>query len=241
MLARDLKVRYQRSILGIGWSLVRPLAQLAIFLFLFGKVVPLGIHNYATFLFSGVLAWSWFNNAAMAAASAVTDNPELVRRPGFPPIILPMLSVGSEAIHYLLALPILLLVAFFETGSISWTILFIPLIFLAQFIFTLGIACVVAALHVQFRDTQNAVGIALMLGFYLTPVFYRRESLMASYALLNTLNPMAHLLTAYRAVLVDHSVPSFPALIGTYAFSLALLAFAAWIFARFSHSFIEEL
>lgn len=241
LIVRDFKVRYQRSFLGIGWSWLKPLAQLGVFLFLFGMVLPLDIPHYASFLFTGVLAWSWFSNSVLAAATSITANPELVRRPGFPLHILPVLVVMNEAIHFLLALPILFAVASWEVAPPALPLLALPLVMAVQFLFTLSLAYGVAAAHVRFRDTQDAVGILLMVAFYLTPVFYMPTRLDKSYEFINSLNPMAQTIDAYRAIIIGQEWPDFMSLLAVAALSGLLIALCLWFFNRQSASFVEEL
>ena len=132
LIVRDLKIRYQRSLLGIAWSWLKPLSQLAVFLFVFGTVMPISIEHYASYVFVGVLAWSWFGNSVSAAALSITGNPELVRRPGFPVLILPVLVVANEGIHFVLALPILLAVTIAQTGAPGPALFALPLVMLVQ-------------------------------------------------------------------------------------------------------------
>ena len=81
LVGRDMKVRYKRSILGIAWSLLTPLAQLAVFYLVFNVVLPLNVSNYLSFLFSGVLVWNWFQISLYQATSTIVDNRELIKRP----------------------------------------------------------------------------------------------------------------------------------------------------------------
>ncbi len=241
LIVRDFKVRYQRSLLGIGWSWLKPLAQLFVFLFLFGTVMPLDIPFYASFLFTGVLAWSWFSNSVLAAVTTITANPELVRRPGFPVRMLPVLVVMNEAIHFLLALPILVAVVAWECGAPNITLVALPLVMAVQFLFTLSLAYGVAAIHVRFRDTQDAVAIILMVAFYMTPVFYRPSSLHAGYELITLFNPVAQIIEAYRMMLIERAWPDFTSLLAVTGGSCLLLAFSIWLFNQLSASFVEEL
>ena len=103
LVARDMKLRYKRSILGVAWSLLNPLAQALVFSFVFVSVLPLNIPDYPLFLLAGLLAWNWFNSSLMLATGAIVDNRELIRRPGFPAAILPVVTVASDLIHFLIA------------------------------------------------------------------------------------------------------------------------------------------
>jgi lipopolysaccharide transport system permease protein len=107
LVDRELKLRYKRSVMGLGWSLLNPLARLLVFVVVFEHLLPLGIPNYPAFVFSGLLAWSWFELGVVMSAGAVVDRRELVRTPGFPIAILPVVTVTTHLVHFLLALPIL--------------------------------------------------------------------------------------------------------------------------------------
>lgn len=241
LVARDLKMRYQRSVLGLGWSLLKPLSQLLVFSFVFNKVLPLNIPHYTTFVFTGVLAWSWLSSALMSGALSITGNPELVRRPGFPSYLLPVLAVVSNGTHFLLALPILLVFAVIDAGMPGLSMLALPAVMAVQFLLTLALSYVLAVCHVYFRDTQHFVGIAVMLGFYVTPVFYSPIKSHEPYGFLTQLNPMAAILTSYRDILIDHRWPDASALLLLCLLLVPVLALALILFNRVSTRFAEEL
>ncbi|WP_197948799.1 ABC transporter permease [Bradyrhizobium glycinis] len=238
---RELKIRYKRSALGIAWSLLNPLSQIIILAFLFRSVLDLNIPHYASFVFVGVLAWTWFSGAVTTAAFAITSNAELVRRPGFPTYVLPLITVASNGVHFVLALPMMLVVTVLDGGRVGASLLCLPAVMAAQFAFTAGLAYFVAATHVRFRDTQHLVSIATMLAFYLTPVFYSSAVVPAQYRFLHYANPMAVLLDAYRSILMDGVWPSLVPLAGLTIASCCVLATGMLLFRRMSLSFAEEI
>lgn len=240
LVARDIKLRYKRSLLGIAWSLLNPLAQLLVLSFVFRAVVPLGIPNYSSFLFSGLLIWTWFQASLLAATGAIVDNRDLIRRPGFPAPILPIVSVTTHLFHFLLALPILLLFLTIEGRPMSSAVLSLPIVIIIQFVITLSLANVLAALHVTFRDTQYLLGVLLLLGFYLTPVFYDASAIPLRYQAIYRLNPMVHLVDAYRAILLKGSLPDPMSLLGLSLMAIGLLVVGYKIFVRASYRFVEE-
>src|SRR5215468_1809870 len=89
LVVRDMKLRYKRSVLGLGWSLLNPLAQLLVYKFIFEQVLPVNVPNFTSYLFSGVLVWNWFHMSLVLATSSIVDNRDLIKRPGFPIAILP--------------------------------------------------------------------------------------------------------------------------------------------------------
>lgn len=241
LIARDLKIRYQRSFIGIGWSLMKPLTQLAIFSIVFGAILPLDIEHYTTFLFAGVLVWSWFAASINAATVAITGSAELVRRPGFPVVLLPLLSVASQGVHFLFALPLLVICAAIEAGAPGAPIAALPLMILLQFMLTLGLAYLLAAAHVYFRDTEHAVQLTLGIAFYVTPVFYRPIQSSHDFGFLNVWNPMAWVLEGYRSILVHGDWPAPATLARIFAVALVLLAAGLFAFVRARDRFHEEL
>lgn len=215
--------------------------QMLVFVFLFRRVLPLDIPDYPSFVFIGVLAWSWFQTALSLATGAITDNRDLIRRPGFPTAVLPLVTVTTHLIHFLLALPILLLFIALGGGRLTSTILTLPLVILLQFLLILGLGYLVATIHVTFRDTQHLLGVFLMLLFYLTPVFYDASIIPARYQLFYHLNPMFHLIAAYRTILIQGSLPDLRTLLILGALVGGLLWLGHTVFTRASYRFVEEL
>lgn len=238
---RDLRIRYKRSLLGIGWSLLTPFAQILIFSYLFVHIMPLGVDNYTTFVFCGVLAWSWFSASVVGAAGAVVYNPELVRRPGFPIGILPVLTVVSNGVHFLIALPLLVALAAVDGGAMGLSLLAIPVVITVQLLFTCALALPIASLNVRYRDTGHFVSLVAMAAFYLTPVFYSLQQVPEAARPFYLLNPMVTVIESYRDIFLRGEWPNFLAL-SIVALVSALLLLPGYAgFGRASAAFAEEL
>ena len=241
LIGRDIKLRYKRSVLGIVWSLLNPLMQLLVLSLIFRIVLPLDIPNYNTFLFTGLLVWTWFQTSLFAATGAIVDNSELIRRPGFPAAILPVVTVATNFIHFLLALPILLVFLLISGIPLSNAVLALPFLFAVQFLFTLSLVYFIAPLHVRFRDTQYLLGIVLLLAFYLSPIFYEASVIPQQYQILYRLNPMVTLIEAYRSILMQGKFPGIMSLLLLNLVSIALLWIGYVVFKRAQSQFAEEL
>jgi homopolymeric O-antigen transport system permease protein len=241
LVSREIKLKYKRSVLGIGWSLMTPIAQLLVFYFVFELALPLRIPNYIVFLFTGVLVWTWFQSSLMIATGAVVDNRELIKRPGFPAAILPAVTVTTHLIHFLVAFPILLILSVHRSVNITGAIFGIPFIIALQLTLTLGLAYLAASLHVRFRDTQYLVGVLLQMLFFLTPVFYDVSTIPERYRWVYRLNPMVHLLDAYRGILIHGKMPDVVSM-AALALAAACLVYVGYVvFVRASYKFAEEL
>ncbi len=241
LVSRDMKLRYKRSVLGILWSLLNPIFQLIVFGFIFSIVLPLNIPSYASFVFTGIIVWTWFQQTLMEATTVIIQSPDLIRRPGFPLDILPIVSITTNLIHFALALPILFIFLLFNGSPLNWTLLLLPILILLQFMFTLGLAYLVAAVHVYFRDTQHLLGIVLMLAFYLTPIFYEASFVPDSMLFLYNLNPMVHFVDGYRAILLNGVLPNMGYLLIIGLISAGLLYLCRTFFISTSYRFVDEL
>jgi lipopolysaccharide transport system permease protein len=241
LVIRDMKLRYKRSVLGIAWSLLNPILQLLVLLFIFTYAIPIKIPNYFSYLFTGLLSWSWFQASLLLSTNAIVQNRELIKQPGFPSAMLPTVTVTSHLIHFLIAVPILLI--FLIIGGIKLTsvILLLPLVIGIQYILTLSLAFFVSTFQVVFRDTEYLLGVLLQLFFFLVPIFYDSNTIPYPYKKVYDLNPMVHIIDAYRAILIRGEVPNSLSLLVLFLFSTGLLLLGYWIFKRASYHFVEEL
>lgn len=242
LVVRDMKLRYKRSWLGVGWTLLNPLTQLLVFYFIFNAVLPLNVPRYSSFLFIGILVWNWFQSALLFATTAIVEHRELIKQPGFPAAILPIATVTSNLIHFLLALPILFVFLMIDGSRLTIYSIALPLVIAIQFVLTLGLAYLVATFHVTFRDTQYLLGVILQLVFFLTPIFYNANVIPERYQTFYRLNPMVELTDTYRALLMGGGLPyNLLALLflGIIAMALLLLGYA--IFKKASSDFVDEL
>lgn len=241
LVARDLKLRYKRSVIGIAWTLLNPLTELLVLLFIFKFVLPLNIPDYPSFLFTGILVYGWFQLSLVFAANAIVGNRDLVKLPGFRPVILPVATVVGNLLHFLLALPILMVFLVISGFRPSLTLLALPALIGAQFILTLSLAYLVAAFHVRFRDTQYLLRVILQLVFYLSGVFYAAQDVPARFQAMFRLNPMVYLIDAYRSVLMRNTFPSHFGLLVLTVLSILLLLVGLAVFKKASYRFVEEL
>jgi ABC-type polysaccharide/polyol phosphate export permease len=228
---RDFAVRYRKSALGVLWSIVPTLTQLLVLVFLFKKVVPLGIEAYPAFVLSALLPWAWFGNCVASSAPLFSNHRDLVRRPNFEPSTLVIVNTLVELINYLVFLPVLLVMLIFYDRSLTPALLFVPVLLSIQFLLIAGISLITASLNVLYGDVKYIVNLAVMLLFYLTPVFYQVEAIGEKYQILYTLNPLAVLIQGYREIFFYGHVPELSAL-----FLAAIASVALWVLGQFIYS-----
>jgi lipopolysaccharide transport system permease protein len=207
---RELSLRYRGSLLGWLWALTPALLQLLVTQFLFTRVIPLDVSNYPVFLLVGILAWNQFSGGLRMGTSALEGARHLVLKPGFPTVLLPLVSVLVELVNYVIALPIVF-VALAVTTGIPAESLFLPVLIVIQVVLVAGLVLFTAPLQLFFKDIRQIVALVVTLGFWLTPIFYKQRQVPEAFQPLYKANPMAHLIEAQRAILLDGTWPPFAA------------------------------
>jgi lipopolysaccharide transport system permease protein len=241
LVSREFKLRYKRSLLGVAWSLLVPMAQLGVLYVVFSYMLQLNIPHFSIFLLTGILPWTWFSGALTAASSAIVDNRELVKQVNFPVGVLPAVSVLSQMVHFVLALPILAGFLLAEGFRPTLPLISLPIVMLIQLLLLLGLSYILATLQVRFRDTQYLLGIFLFLFFYVTPVFWDANRIQEPFRTIMLANPLASLLGAYRSIFMDGRWPSLVPMALLAVTSAALCSVCYVLFKRSRDRFVEEL
>jgi lipopolysaccharide transport system permease protein len=222
LIRRDFKLRYTGSILGVLWPVLLPLVQLLVFVFLFTRVVPLHIDDYAGFVFSSLLPWAWLSNSVASAAALFTSNRDLLRRPHFAPAILIIVNILSNLLTYLVSLPILLGMLAMNGRTLTAAVLVFPLLLLIQSILLIGLGLIIATLNVFYRDVQHLTGVMFTLLFYLVPIFYRPQQMDEYYSRLFAANPITVLIQSYREIFFYQRMPDWESLVFVSVFSAVI-------------------
>lgn len=261
LVRKDLKVKYQGSVLGFLWSLANPLLLLVVYTFVFQVVLKSGIPQFGFYLLSGLLVWNMFAGAVGTSTAAVVGNSGLVKKVRFPLSVLPLSQVGFALVHFVLQL-FVLLVVMAVTGNTEFAgpnlLLAVPAIAVAL-LFTVAVSFLVAGLNVRYRDTQHVVEVVLMAGFWINPIVYSVSLVKTELGDLYWayfLNPMAGVVVAMqRAIYAQNpTLPGGSTVLAAdgYAFyleklgigalvSAVVLALGLWAYRRLSADFAEEL
>lgn len=247
LVVRDLKARYRGSVLGFFWSFFNPLLLLLIYTFVFTKVM-VGIHSpdmepYALFMFCGILPWTWFSSSLLESSNTLIAGGNLIKKVLFPAEVLPIVTVLANMVHFFLGLPILVLfLVYYQRPVDPVELLWFPVIILIQLVLTTGLALLLSALTVHFRDLKDLLGNLLTLWFFATPIIYPMQEAPPDLRWWLNLNPMTHLMISYQEVLF------FPGPHGHFKWLMALgagsvVVFLAgyFVFDRLRDSFAEEV
>ncbi len=206
LVARELKARYRGSVLGFFWSFVNPLLLLLTYTFVFTVAMPgvrgAGLEPYSLFLFCGILPWTWFSSSLLESSSVLITGANLIKKVVFPAEVLPIVTVLAGLVHFTFGLPILAaFLAYYRAPVAPQDLLWFPVIVLVQLLFTLGLALLVSALTVHFRDTRDLLQNLLTVWFFATPIIYPLWAAPERWQRVLELNPFTHLVVAYQEVL----------------------------------------
>ena len=240
LISADFKVRYRNMSLGIFWSLINPLVMMGVLTFVFTVVFVNDKENFALFVLVGLLPYNFFSLALSSSAVSLVGNAPLVKKVPFRRELVPVSVVFGSVIHYLVQIGLLLVVsAFFVGFSATWA--WLPLILLLQITFVCGLALLCSALDVYFRDIQYIVESAVVVLFWLAPIFYGLEEVGQEYAWLYELNPIAAVILLTRSVLLDATNPSLGTLAKLVFVSLFLLFSGLFVFRKIERDFADYL
>jgi lipopolysaccharide transport system permease protein len=219
-----------------------------VFTLVFQVVAPNSIANYPLFILIGWLAWGFTSAGINEGSLSVVANSNLVKKVWFPRIVLPTSTVLSNAANFLLATPlVIVLVLFYQIQIEPSLLLYFPIIFASQLALVLGIAFIVAAANVFYRDTGVITNVLLTAWFFLTPVFYSVPQLTEDSRLVYYLNTMASIIEAYRNIFYGSpnggppGPPDIGFLLRTLVTSVVILVLGYLFFYRVSTRFGEEL
>jgi ABC-type polysaccharide/polyol phosphate export permease len=247
LVARELKARYRGSVLGFFWSFVNPLLLLLVYTFVFTVVLP-GVHPpelepFALFMFCGILPWTWFSSSLLESSNVLIAGGNLIRKVLFPAEVLPIVTVFAGMVHFCLGLPILAaFLLYYQVPLLPSDLAWFPLVVVIQLILTLGLALLLSALSVHFRDIRDLLANLLTLWFFATPIIYALSQAPASVRPYLNLNPFTHLAVSYQEVLFRRGgFAEWPRLLAVGAGALLVLFLGYFVFDRLRDTLAEEV
>jgi lipopolysaccharide transport system permease protein len=211
MVRRELRQKYRGSALGVLWYVINPLVLMGAYYLMFGVIFDAASEpDYPLFLLVGLIVWIFFSQAVLSAAPSLLDQGALVRKARFPRETIPASVVTVHSVTFLALLALLLPVTLAIRGTVDVALLLLPLILACLFAFVLGFALAVSVLHAYFRDVAPILSAALLPWFFVSPIFFRPESIThqpEARFVLEWVNPIAPFIGAVRDVVYGGAVP----------------------------------
>ena len=240
LIVRNLKVKYQRSMLGFIWTLLNPLMTIAVLTVVFTYFIKIRVEDYWAFVFSGYFVWNFMLQMLSSATYIMAEHAPLRRSVAFPSEVLVLATAASRLVEFAveMAIAVLLLIVIHH-GSVPASFALLPLLIMIQVLLAIGLALPIATLSVFYSDVQHAIPIVLLMLFYLSPVFYPATMVPDTLRLLYFLNPIAGLLTLFHDALYGGQWPSLRLLGGMFLASVGLCTAGYAIFNRYKKLFAE--
>lgn len=240
---RDLKLRYKQTAFGVAWALIQPLAGVAIFSIVFGRLADLPSDGipYPVFVYAGLAVWAYFSSAVDAAAQSLVDKSSaLVTKVYFPRLLAPLAAVLPALLD--LALSLVIVAAFMVIYGVlpGLAVLLLPVWLLALVVVVLGVGVWLSALNVQYRDVRHALGFIIQAWLFASPVVYPSSLVDGGWRYVFALNPMAGVIEGFRWSLLDGPSPGGPVFV-SLAVGVLLLLSGALYFAKVERGFADTI
>jgi ABC-type polysaccharide/polyol phosphate export permease len=250
LVARELKVRYRRSVIGFLWTMLQPLLMMLVFYMVFSKLFRFNLPNYPVYALAGILFWNFFSQSIVASMNSLRGNALLLQKLPVPKAVFPLATVISGVVNLLFALvPTLLIVAAIHVRkelsaggggvealahALPPALLFLPVSILLAALFTLGAGLLLSPLAVFFSDVVELIGVLLTVLMYLTPIFYPMAILPDNVRWVVRFNPVRSILEVFRDPIHYGKVPPLEHLFVSAAIAAVALAVGAFAFRRSS-------
>ena len=238
MVRRELRQKYQGSVLGLAWYVINPLVLMGAYWFLFGVALRTNAHDdYPLFLLVGLTVWIFFNQALLGAAPSLLDQGSLIRKARFPRETIPAAVVAVQLVTFLVVLAAVAVVTVAVRGTLDAPLLLLPVLLAALVAFVLGLSLAASVLHAYFRDVAPILGAVLLPWFFLSPIFFEPADIAGrawARDLLTWANPMAPFITAVRDVVYDGAWPGAATLAYVVVAAVVALAGGLAVFRRMS-------
>lgn len=238
---RDLKVRYKQTFIGVAWAIFQPLITMVVFTVFFGGLakIPSDGIPYPIFVFTGLLFWQFFSTALSETSNCLISNQAIITKVYFPRLILPLSSVMTKLVDFLIAAVILaaMMIYYGFVPQIE-SIVVIPVVLLISFMASVGLGLVLAAVNVKYRDVRYALPFFIQMLLFITPVIYP-ASIAGKYSWLLALNPMTGAIQSARASLLGTTPTNWELLGISFVACLILMFVGIYVFKKVERYFAD--
>lgn len=238
---KEIRGKYKNSFLGVLWSFLNPLLQIAVYAIVFPLILRNTQENYVIFLCCGLIPWTFFSTAITRSAFTMVENGNILKKVFFPREILPISIVTSETVNFFISSIIILGFVIFGGLGISKYIIFYPLVLLAQYLLLIAISFVISSISVYVRDLQHLIGVALQLLFYAAPIVYSPDTIPQQFNWILYMNPMTYIINGYRDIFYNQTMIDIKSILLLIGGSIIGCIVGYMIFNKLQKGFAEQL
>jgi len=238
---RDIKVRYKQTVLGAAWAIIQPFFTMVVFSLFFGNLAKMPSDGipYPIFSYAALVPWTFFANGLSQSSNSLVGSASLITKVYFPRLTIPIATVFSGVVDFLLAFIVLLGMMLYYGIVPTMNVVWLPLFLLLALVTSLGVGLWLSAMNVEFRDVRYVVPFLTQFWLFATPIAYPSSLLSEPWRTLYGLNPMVGVVEGFRwALLGTQTAPGPIILVSTLA-ALALLVSGAFYFRRMEKTFAD--
>lgn len=232
LVARNILVRYKRSVLGLAWTMLNPLLMMTILTIVFSNLFRISTAHYPVYVLSGLIVWNFFSQTTLTAMTELLWGSGLLLRIYVPHTVFVLAAVGTGIVNLLFALIPLTLIMLLTGVPLSPTLIVLPIPIVLTAMFATGTGLLLSILAVSFVDLVDIYQVALTAWLYLTPIIYPKEILPSSLQWLFLLNPMYYFLETFRLPIYAAALPTIETLLPASVLAVSVLALGWWVFTR---------
>ena len=236
LVGRELTLRYKRSVIGIGWTLLNPILTSAVlwyvFSFVFASRLPSG-QQFAPYLMAGILMNTFFNQGLTQAADSIASNGGVLTKIYVPPQIFAISSALAGLANFFIGMFPLALVCLIAGQSLAWTLPLVFVVGIALAFLTAGLGLALSIMFIRFDDTRNIVNVLLMILMYLTPIFYPVSVMNETMQRIIHWNPLTSYLDIFRWAFSNNATPTMFSWIYMSIWSIFALLFGTFVFRKY--------
>jgi homopolymeric O-antigen transport system permease protein len=240
---RDIAVRYKQTSIGVAWAILQPFLTMVVFTFVFGRFAnfPSNGVPYPIFTYSALLPWTYFASAVALASTSLVSNRGLVTKVYFPRILLPLAGVTVPIVDFMLASVVLVgMMAWFDVWP-SLAVVFAPLFLVMAYVAALGVALLLSAVNVRYRDVPYAIPFLLQIWLYLSGVVYAIDALPQRWQWLLALNPMTAVISGFQWGILGASAPHLGTTLVSVGATVVFIVVGLWYFRRSEPRFADTI
>jgi lipopolysaccharide transport system permease protein len=241
---RDITVRYKQTLLGVGWSILRPVLTMVIFTVIFGKLANLPSDGvpYPILVYSAMLPWQFFANSLTESSNSMIANAQMISKVYFPRLALPTSAVFVSFVDFSISFLVLIVLMLAYRYAPTWRMATLPLFILLAFGAALGAGLWFASLNVRYRDFRYVVPFAVLLGLYISPVGFSSSIVPEEWRLLYSLNPMVGVIDGFRWAILGGDVTLYwPGMVLSVILVVAIFLGGLYYFRRAERTFADVI
>ena len=241
LIARDIKIKYRRSVLGVLWTLLNPLCMMLVLSVVFSNLFKFDIENFPVYLLSGQLIFNFYSESTTNSMSAILSNGPLIKKIYVPKYLFVLSRVFSSTINLLASFTAMVCVMLAMRVELHYTVLLAPIPLMFIVLFSLGVGLILSAITVKFRDIMHLYSVFVTALMYLTPVIYPMSILPDWLSPIVMLNPITNILQMFRSVMLYNSLPTLGSLVTASVESVVMLALGLYVFYKNQDEFILNI